>query len=99
MLKQSLLPKGYVACGPHDPWDQIRVTPGGRKTPRKIYYIRKLDPFELATAGRFIGPALPPEPQPQTQELPTPEQIRKWKQRNKYNPSYGGGVWKLGHRD
>jgi len=39
------------------------MTAGGRKTPRRICYIRQLTQFELATYGRFIGPVLY-DPQP-----------------------------------
>ncbi len=51
-------PRGWRSCGPREPGAVICMTQGGRKTPRRICYIRQLTQFELATAGRFIGPAV-----------------------------------------
>ena len=60
------------------------MTAGGRKTPRRIVYIRQLTQFELATYGRFIGP-VQYNPQP---EMPP-----------RYGSPSKGSDWHIGHRD
>jgi len=74
----------WVICRPGEPGAQLRMTQGGRKTPRRIVYVRKLDSFELAVGGRFIGP-VQYNPQP---AMPP-----------RYGSSSKGTDCHIGHRD
>jgi hypothetical protein len=60
------------------------MTAGGKKTPRRIVYMRQLDPFELAVGGRFIGPV---------QYDPTPAMPPR------YGSPGTDSDWHIGHRD
>ena len=77
-------PRGWRSCGPREPGAVICMTAGGRKTPRRIVYIRQLTQFELATAGRFIGP-VQYNPQP---AMPP-----------RYGSASKDSDWHIGHRD
>jgi hypothetical protein len=76
--------KPWVICRPEEPGAQLRMTQGGRKTPRRIVYVRQLDPFEIAVAGRFIGPV---------QYQPGPAMPPR------YSYPSGSSDWHIGHRD
>ena len=77
-------PRGWRSCGPREPGAVICMTAGGRKTPRRICYIRQLTQFELATYGRFIGP-VQYDPQP---AMPP-----------RYGSASKKSDWHIGHRD
>jgi hypothetical protein len=72
-------------CKPGEPGAVICMTAGGRKTPRRIVYMRQLDRFELAVGGRFIGPV---------QYDPQPAMPPRYS-----NYGAGRGDWHVGHRD